>query len=223
MKKVLIAGMLAFVALAASAQVAVTGNIGLNSNNIYRGQSESADKPSATVGLGLSAKVAAFTVYGNAQASTTTSETAKVDLTVGATVPVGVLTVGGGYRNHSRVNTSFEFNKTARVEEVFVGGNIPVAGGNFFGEYAWNVYPENYKTGFVRVGYDRQVLVPQLTLGVAVTAINRDAIRLNGYEATAAYALTKNLNVNALVAHTRTDAFSDKMKTVGSVGVAYKF
>jgi Gram-negative porin len=221
MKKVLFASMLAFAALTASAQ-AVTGNVGINSNNIYRGQSVSDNKSSATVGLGVSAKVAAATVYGDVQASTAV-DNGKVDLTIGATVPVGVLTVGGGYRNHSYVNKSFEFDKSVKAEEVFVGASVPVAGGKLSGEYSRNFYPNEYKADFMRVGYARQVLVPQLTVGVAVTAYDRDVVRLNGYEATAVYALTKNLNVNALVAHTRTDAFSDKMKTVGSVGVAYKF
>lgn len=216
------ASMLVLAAMAASAQVVVTGNVGVNSNNIYRGQSVSDDKASATVGLGVSTKVSALTVYGDVQASTVVDK-AKVDLTVGASVPVGAFTVGGGYRNHSVVNTSFEFDKTVKSDEVFVGASVDVAGGKLAGEYSRNFYPNKYEADFMRVGYSRQVLVPQLTVGVGVTAYKRDEFRLNGYEVTGAYALTKNLNLNALVAHTRTDAFSDKMKTVGSVGVSYKF
>lgn len=222
MKKVFIVGLLVMSAFAASAQVAVTGNIGLNSNNIYRGMSVSDDKPSATMGLGLSTKVAAMTVYGDVQASTAVDK-AKLDVTVGASAPLGVLTVGGGYRNHSYVNKSFEFVPIKKSDEFFVDASVAVAGGKLSGEYSRNAYPTNYKTDFVRVGYARQAFVPQLTLGVAVTAYNVDKMRLHGYEVTGAYTLAKNLNMNALVGYTRKDAFTDKLSTIGSVGVSYKF
>ena len=222
MKKVFIASLLALSAFSASAQVAATVNIGVNSNNIYRGQSVSDDKPSVTAGFGLSTKVATATVYGDVQASTAV-DNGKVDLTVGVTVPVGPLTVGGGYRNHSYVSKSFEFDKTMKSSEVFVGVSVDVAGGKLAGEYSRNNHPSDYKVDFMKLGYTHQVLVPQLTFGATVTAYKRDAVRLNGYELSAAYAFTKNLNANALVAYTRKDAFSDKLSPVASVGMSYKF
>lgn len=226
--KILTASLLAMGSVAASAQT-VSGFVGVNSDNVYRGFSLSDDKPSATAGVGVTSKISALTIRGDAVVSTVTNG-GRVDTTLTASTPVVGMTVFGGARNHTNFNTDLTSRQSSN--EVFGGVSIPVAAGKFVSEYAREWMSGGVETDYVKVGYSRSLFDPKLTLGVsalytkdvgAVRPARSSAFVFRDVEVAANYKLTPNLNLSATAINGKRDIFAVKNTQKYLVGVNYTF
>ena len=225
MKKILLSCLLAMglVGTVSAQSIKVDGSVGLGSNSIYRGVSLTDKDPALTASVRASAKIGQVTAYVS-ETGTNVTDGSKFVMEVGAKSAVGPVGVQGGYRYKSLMNKSFK--NTFNSDEVFVGANTNLLGGTASAEYVKGIRLDGFKDDFVKVGFERQVLVPQLKAGVAVSATKfdgSDKFTLTAYEVSSTYALTKSLDAKALVSFGGKDKAGSKLDTQTFVGLSYKF
>ena len=229
LRKLLATAVLCMAALSVSAQsVKITGDVGLESNLIYRGTSLSDKNPSVNGSATVSAGWKPMSLYAKVDGASVNvaDKRALVKAEAGVQSSLFGADVSGGYRYVTWVGGAS--SPKMNYDEAFVKASVPLFGtGKVFGEYAKGLgVSSGYTDQYAKVGYQQSAFLPQLTLGTAVSAKRYEGVhvtKFNNAEVFADLALSKRLNAYALGSFGGKDSTGTKIGNYGGVGVRYSF
>lgn len=231
MKKLnLIAGAVLAVAVssafAAGSGVTISGDVGVTSNEIYRGVSLSEKNLAVDAGTRIDVKGDKAEVFGALRGSTVNigeqRGLARGELGLGA--DLGMVHAELGLRENMNFGG---FGSDLNTREAFVRGTMPLAGGTVSAEYNKQIQGFETKYGrpaYMAVGYSHVVTGLPMTVSASVGYAKYDTgTKFNDVTLGTSFFLTNNMELYAAESIGGRYADDTKMGNLTSVGVRYHF